>query len=74
MYICLFVFGCLFVCLFVCLYVCLNEYLYKDELIIDYILFYLCVNFIIIIKVMNELDALWLPVVKTWRLNERMCK
>jgi 2,3-bisphosphoglycerate-dependent phosphoglycerate mutase len=24
---------------------------------------------------MNELDdALWLPIVKTWRLNERMCK
>jgi bisphosphoglycerate-dependent phosphoglycerate mutase len=24
--------------------------------------------------VLNELDSLWLPVVKTWRLNERMCK
>jgi 2,3-bisphosphoglycerate-dependent phosphoglycerate mutase len=24
--------------------------------------------------VMNELDALYLPIVKTWRLNERMCK
>lgn len=24
--------------------------------------------------VMNELDLLWLPVVKSWRLNERMCK
>jgi hypothetical protein len=23
--------------------------------------------------VLNELDSLWLPVVKTWRLNERMC-
>jgi hypothetical protein len=24
--------------------------------------------------VLNELDSLWLPIVKTWRLNERMCK
>jgi hypothetical protein len=24
--------------------------------------------------VMNEIDSLCLPVVKTWRLNERMCK
>ena len=23
---------------------------------------------------MNELDALWLPINKTWRLNERMCE
>ncbi|RYH22926.1 hypothetical protein EON65_18490 [archaeon] len=24
--------------------------------------------------VLNELDCLSMPVVKTWRLNERMCK
>lgn len=24
--------------------------------------------------ILNELDSLWLPIVKTWRLNERMCK